>query len=51
MAISIKCPICENWFNSQNSYDSHLPCEGGSPVGASGSESIDKYAKKGTGRP
>jgi len=51
MTISIKCPVCGNWFSSQESYDNHTPCSG-SLAGASGSQSIrDKYAKEGTGRP
>lgn len=47
-----KCPTCNLWFEDDG-YENHLPCSGGyGPAGASGSESyVDKYAKKGTGRP
>ena len=52
MTISIKCSICEIWFGSQESYDKHIPCNGQSIVGSAGSKDyLDKYAKKGTGRP
>jgi len=52
MTVSIRCSKCQNLFDSQESYSNHLPCSGGTLAGASGSESIlEKYTKKGTGRP
>jgi len=38
MTVSIRCPKCKNLFDSQMSYDNHLPCN--IPAGASSEEHV-----------
>lgn len=53
MTSETKCSICDKWFNDQD-YQNHLPCEIFQSFGSSGESSkdiLDKYSKRGTGRP
>ena len=49
IVVSIRCPKCQNLFDSQERYSNHLPCSGGHPAGASGYSETEEYFGKADG--